>query len=153
MVAAPASGSGSIEPSFLARPGDLRKVTADRQPPTAHTMDPSFYKLLHFFGVMTLLLGLGGLLAGESKPSLRLAGVFHGLGLLLLLVSGFGLQAKLDHPFAWWLIAKLVIWLALGGFVVVAKRRLLPAPVAWLIVAVLAGTSAWLGLSHSLMMR
>lgn len=116
-------------------------------------MDPTLYKLLHFLGVVALLLGLGGALAGESKPSLKFAAIFHGIGALLLLVSGFGLQAKLHHPFAPWLIVKISIWLFLAGFVVAAKRRLLPPAAAWLIVAILASTAAWLGLTHSLLLR
>jgi hypothetical protein len=116
-------------------------------------MDPSFYKLLHFCGVISLMLGLGGSLAGGSKCSLRLAMVFHGFGALLLLVSGFGLQAKLHHAFAGWLITKIVVWFVLAGFIVVAKRKLLPAAVSWLAVAILAALAAWLGLSHSMMVR
>jgi hypothetical protein len=116
-------------------------------------MDPTTYKLLHFFGIVCLMLGLGGTLAGEQKCSIRIAMVFHGFGALLLLVSGFGLQAKLSHAFAGWLIAKIVIWFALAGFVVVAKRKLLPAGAGWLIVAILASVAAWLGQSNSILLR
>ena len=116
-------------------------------------VDPTTYKFLHFLGMITLLLGLGAALAGEAKRSLRIASIFQGLGAVLLLVSGFGLQAKLKHAFDPWLLGKLGIWLVLAGFVVVAKRRLLPPAAAWSLVVVLATIATWLGLSHSLMMR
>ena len=116
-------------------------------------MDPSFYKTLHFCGIISLVLGLGVVIARESKCSTRLAMIFHGFGALLLLVSGFGLQAKLGHPFDPWLIGKLAIWFVLAGLVAIARRKLLPATVLWLAVVVLATAAAWLGQANSQLLR
>ena len=55
----------------------------------------------------------------------------HGIGLLLILLGGFGMQAKMKDVyqavygsgFPTWLIIKIVIWLALGGGIVLAKTQ------------------------------
>lgn len=50
--------------------------------------------------------------------------VTHGVGLLLLLVAGFGMLAKLQiSGVPWWAAIKLVIWLALGAFVGLAYKQ------------------------------
>ena len=124
-------------------------------------MDPGIYKLLHFTGIILLLLGLGGALCAGRETSGKMVAIFHGLGALLILVSGFGMQAKAkaayvaEHGSAWpwWMIVKVVIWLLLGGSLVVAKRRLLPDAAAWSLVALLAIIATYLGLSNAAILR
>jgi hypothetical protein len=89
------------------------------------------YKSLHIFGAFLLFTSLGGLVAlqlvaRESVPaaSRRLLGALHGTGLLILLVAGFGMMARLGIMAQWppWIFIKILIWLALGGVIVLQRR-------------------------------
>ena len=118
-------------------------------------MDPGIYKIIHFIGIIALFLGIGSLISSDPKKpaALRRPAMIHGIGVLLLLVSGFGLSAKLKIGFPTWMIAKLVILLLLGAMIVVIKRKLLPAPVVYLLAIVLGGIAAYLGFSNSMILR
>jgi hypothetical protein len=50
--------------------------------------------------------------------------ITHGLGLLLVLVAGFGMLAKLGiHGVPTWAALKLIIWVALGAFAALAYKE------------------------------
>ncbi len=106
-------------------------------------MDPVTYKILHLAGVIGLFLSLGALAA--AKGSLKPAAIGMGVSLLVILVAGFGMVAKLKFGMAPWVIAKIVIWVALGASISVFKRNLLPRPVAVTLVLLLGITAAYLG--------
>ncbi len=118
-------------------------------------MDPGIYKIIHFIGLIVLFLGIGSLIATDPrKPAaMRRPAMIHGIGLLLILVSGFGMLAKMKMGFPTWMIGKLVILLLLGAMIVVIKRRLIPAPAIYLIVIVLGAIAAYLGFSNSMILR
>ncbi|MGJ8723865.1 MAG: hypothetical protein ACSHYB_04850 [Roseibacillus sp.] len=109
-------------------------------------MDPVLYKIIHLAGVVILFGALGaGVYTASSKDN-KLAGILHGISLVLILVSGFGLVAKIwDNQFTWWVIAKLVIWLLLGGSYALAKKRLLPENTAFAFILGLGVIAAVLG--------
>jgi hypothetical protein len=99
------------------------------------------YKMVHYFGFMLLFFGFGGVmissLAGfklEGKPR-AVAFVTHGIGMLAVLVGGFGMLARLQlDGIPPWIHVKLAIWLILGMAIGLAKR--LPS---WLVlIAILA---------------
>jgi hypothetical protein len=93
--------------------------------------------------MIMLLIGIGGMLGGDARAR-RTAAMFHGIGLVILLVAGFGLIAKLKLPYTSpFIIAKAVIWLLLGGIPAFGKRMSVGA--AMLIAVVLAGCAAYLG--------
>ena len=71
----------------------------------------------------------------------------HGIALVLLLVAGFGMQAKggIDG-FPLWMIAKIVIWIAFGAAIVLAKRKVIEGKVAWISMIALGSLAAYLGL-------
>jgi hypothetical protein len=89
-------------------------------------------KIFHYVGIMLLFLGLGGMVfassAGfgpEKKKLRRMAAILHGIGLLLIVVSGFTMLSKLnlmhgDPP--GWAKAKFVIFLIMGFSISVAAR-------------------------------
>lgn len=115
-------------------------------------MDPGIYKFIHYLGILFLLTGLGGLIFA-AKDAIKLATISHGIGLLLILLGGFGMQAKMHLGFPSWFIVKLAIWLVLGASLVIAKRELLPPVATWLLVVALAGIAAWLGMTNSVIVR
>ncbi|HAE19681.1 MAG: hypothetical protein L7U83_02400 [Akkermansiaceae bacterium] len=118
-------------------------------------MDPGIYKSIHFVGLIILFVGIGSLISADPKKpaSFRLPAMIHGIGLLLILVSGFGLQAKLKLGFPVWMISKVVILLALGGSIALIKRKVLPPVAIYLLVIFLGGIAAYLGFSNSIVLR
>ena len=118
-------------------------------------MDPGIYKIIHFIGLFVLFLGIGSLIATDPrKPaSLRRPAMVHGIGLFLILVSGFGLVAKLNTGFPIWMIVKILILLLFGAMIVVIKRRLIPTPAIYILAIVLGGIAAYLGFSNSVLLQ
>ena len=109
-------------------------------------MDPDIYKVIHLSGVIILFGALGAGIYTPSSKGNKLAGALHGISLLLIIVSGFGLVAKIwSNQFTWWIILKLIIWLALGGSYALAKKRLLPEHTAFAIIIGLGIAAAFLG--------
>ena len=94
-------------------------------------MSYEFYKLLHLTGIVLLFSGLvsmltvkvaGQTLEGRTK---KFSFMTHGLGLLLIIISGFGLLARLGmiQEIPNWVYVKLLIWLFFGGIVALIKRK------------------------------
>jgi uncharacterized membrane protein SirB2 len=95
-------------------------------------MDYALIKVCHLVGVMLIFLGLGGMvfaarvgLGPEQRSLRRAAAILHGIGLLLLLVSGIAMLSQLgflhgDPPN--WAKAKFGIFLLLGGSIALAAR-------------------------------
>lgn len=114
------------------------------------------YKLIHLFGIFTLFLALGGLFVhaaaggekGHSARALVLAA--HGLGALLVVLGGFGMLAQLDvHGIPGWVHPKLAIWLLLAGAAALPYRRRALARPMLVLLPVLGGVAAWIGIFHS----
>lgn len=103
-------------------------------------MTPDTYKVIHIVGLIALFLGIGGMLAGGRKSFALL----HGIGLLVVLVAGFGMQAKGNLGFPGWLIGKLAIWVVFAVLPVAYKRKAMPAAFILLGALVLGGLAAWL---------
>ena len=117
-------------------------------------MSYEVYKVLHIVGLALVVMSLGGItmhvLNGGTKESNTFrkgAMITHGVGLLLLLVAGFGMLAKLrifaPPP---WVIAKLVIWLLLGAFVAIAYRKPGAARKLWLAIPILVAVAGALAI-------
>lgn len=114
------------------------------------------YKLLHVFSVLLVFLALGGVIVhminGGTKDSNRFRktiAITHGVGLLLVLISGFGMLARLSIHWPWpgWTIGKLVIWLLVGAALAVAYRQPGRANMLWWGVVVLAGSATYLAIA------
>ncbi len=114
-------------------------------------MSYDFYKVLHFFGLFMVFTALGGQIVAalygvnaKEQPGRKWIAIYHGLGLLIMLVAGFGLVAKLGVGFPGWVVAKLLIWLALGGIGAVAARKKHLASMIWIFVILLGLAAAYL---------
>lgn len=113
-------------------------------------IDYPTYKVIHILGALTVFLGLGAALAPIGKgPMARWIAPVHGVGLLFSLVAGFGLLARLGIVTQWpaWVIAKLVIWVTLGGWLAVAKRRILPPAASLTLILTLGALAAYLAIN------
>ena len=121
-------------------------------------MDHPTYKVIHLAGLMLLFLSLGGLAilgavgadAARTKAFRGVLSAFHGIGLLILAVAGFGLLARLQmgSPATWggWVYAKLGLWLVFGAAVVPLKRAPHLAKVWLLVFGLLGAVTAWLAI-------
>lgn len=103
------------------------------------------YKLLHILGIALTVSGLAGLAVHginggtrENNPSRKLMAMAHGIGMLLLLVAGFGLAAaKYNSPNAFalpWVHPKLLVYLLLGAAPALLNRK--PQSGRWMFWAV-----------------
>ena len=97
-----------------------------------------------------LFMGYGALLGrsmlGSDNSRVRkLGSVTSGVGLVLILVAGFGSIAKVyGNQFQTWMILKILIWLVLGGLIVLINRKpALAVPLWWTLIA-LGGLAAFL---------
>lgn len=115
-------------------------------------MTYGFYKVVHLFGVLLLFTSLGTLAASakaESGPLKRIAGAAHGIALVIILVAGFGLMARLSMfgAIPLWAWGKVGLWLLLGIAVLPLRRK--PEWAVWLWVALpfVGGLAAWLAVT------
>ncbi len=107
------------------------------------------YKTMHIVGLILLFMGLGTVLLSPrsegSKPP-KAGMIMHGIGLVVILVAGFGLLARLGMSWPWpvFVIAKIAIWVALAMMPMLVKRGALPAAIGWAVAAALGGAAAYL---------
>lgn len=113
----------------------------------------SVYKIVHLVGVfmiltslsaLTLHVGLGG---GRVHSWRKLVAGTHGVGLLLALVGGFGLLARLGighGGLPGWVWAKLAIWATFGGIITVILRKAEWSKALWFTILFLGGLGAYL---------
>lgn len=88
-------------------------------------MSYGFYKIIHLFSIVLFFTFFA--FAVERGQKLKKSVIVTGVALVLLLVSGFGLVARIGiaHGSGWplWLYGKLAIWLVLGVGAHVAMKR------------------------------
>lgn len=116
-------------------------------------MSYEFYKVLHILGLALVFAALGGqafhVLNGGDKDSAAPArawlGASHGVGLLIVLVAGFGMHAKLGlNGFPGWFLAKIALWLVLGAWIVVPWKLPGAVKALWVALPIVAGIGTWL---------
>lgn len=91
-------------------------------------MSYELYKTIHLVGVFMTMLAIGGMIlssqAKEATASFKkVLGIFHGAGLIVALIAGFGALAELGAGFGGWVTVKILIWLLFGGMVAVINRK------------------------------
>jgi hypothetical protein len=114
-------------------------------------MSYAAYKVIHILGVLFVFTSLGALMlasqAAVERGARKLAGMTHGIALILVLVAGFGTAAKLGlpNPGAWplWLWIKVAVWLVLGGIIVLIRRKPQLVRLLWWLLPLLGGIAAW----------
>jgi cytochrome bd-type quinol oxidase subunit 2 len=115
------------------------------------------YKVIHLLGIFLLFAGLGGIWASVSatsealrKTTRRLATAAHGAAMLLILIAGFGMMARLQISHSWplWIWIKLVVWLLLAGYPVLLKRQERPSGLLFFLAPLLGAVAAYAALFH-----
>lgn len=115
-------------------------------------MSLKIYILLHLVGVIFLFLSIGALVVrameggprGISDTARGLSGMTHGIALLVILVSGFGMLAKYPLNFEPWVWGKLLIWLVLGSAVAFVRKMPRKAKLWWWLLPILGVLAAYL---------
>ena len=91
------------------------------------------YKLIHLFGIFSLMVALAGMAshAAAGHPKAENTGyrtllILHGVGALVALTGGFGLMARVGithgEGFPGWIWVKLLLWIVLGGLIAFPYR-------------------------------
>ncbi|RPG84121.1 MAG: hypothetical protein CBC33_006905 [Coraliomargarita sp. TMED73] len=113
-------------------------------------MSATVYHILHIVGILLVFMGYGALIARALSGSdhagvKKLGSITSGIGLLLLFIAGCALISKMDYSFAsGWIIAKLIIWIALGGLIALINRKPQLAGKLWWILAALGALAVYL---------
>lgn len=88
-------------------------------------MNPLYYSLLHLFSLFVLTAHTFMAFGNPDPANRKRTMMITGIASLLVLVSGFGLMAKL-HPTEYgsaWVIVKLFCWLGLSALAGMVYRR------------------------------
>ena len=110
------------------------------------------YKVIHILGVLFVFASLGALILAsrdgvERGSGRKLAGMTHGIALLVVLIAGFGALARLGmpNPAHWplWVWIKTLVWLILGGIIVLIRRAPQLSTLLWWLLPLLGGIAAW----------
>ena len=84
---------------------------------------------------------------GQAIPNKRLIMFTHGVGMLLILVAGFGLLAKklglVGQGWPLWIWLKLSIWLILGIGVAYVLRSPYLAKLNWFLLVAVVGLASY----------
>jgi hypothetical protein len=117
-------------------------------------MPYEIYKIIHLTGIIMTVIALGGLsmhaiLGGEKRqnPFRKPAMITHGVGLLFVLVGGFGMLARLGIHWPWptWVIVKFAIWLTFGAAAAMVYRKPVLNHAVWwgsIVLVAMAATMA-----------
>jgi hypothetical protein len=111
------------------------------------------YKLIHLVGVILLFLSLGAYLtisSNKTPVSRKLIAFTHGISVIVILVAGFGLLARLGFSAfqSWphWVWVKLAIWLILAVIVILIRRMPELRISLWFIIPILGVIAAYMAI-------
>ncbi len=114
----------------------------------------SFYKVVHIFGILLTWSALGALVLhaanGGDKSTNKKRGLVaatHGIGMVIILVGGFGLLARIGQMhgsgFPTWIWIKLGIWVLTGALIMLPLRVPKLATPLWFLIPMLGGVAAY----------
>lgn len=112
----------------------------------------SLYKVVHICGVLMVFFSLGAAVlqmlnsSNKNFPNRKLIGIFHGVGLFLALLGGFGLLARLNLNTGWpmWVWSKLGIWIVLGGIIALIYKKPAMNKALWYAIPAIGVLAAYL---------
>ncbi|MDP6441536.1 MAG: hypothetical protein QF482_02940 [Candidatus Poseidoniia archaeon] len=117
------------------------------------------YKLMHIFGAFLIVavyaaLGLWVMneRSLEENKYEKLGLAAHGIGLLLVVLAGFGMLASLypeDSLMSFgWVHVKLTLWLMLGGGITLLRKKPEHASTILLVALLVTTLAAAIGVNH-----
>ncbi|HWA10785.1 MAG TPA: SirB2 family protein [Opitutaceae bacterium] len=87
-------------------------------------MDPNYYSILHVFSLFVLTAHTFMAFANPRPEDRRQTLIITGVASLLVLVSGFGMVARIyQHHIFGWMVVKMVCWLLFSALAGIAYRR------------------------------
>ncbi len=112
-------------------------------------MSYEFYRILHFTGLAAFFICVGALfqfpyLSEDKKIPLKKFWMkIHGAALLLIILGGFGMYARLalPPPIPHWIWGKLCIWLFFGGSLTLFIRKPKMAKLTLLLILLCAAAA------------
>jgi len=113
----------------------------------------SAYKIVHLTGIFLLFCALGGLSSlsakgalAEGGPARKFASAAHGLSLIIVLVGGMGLLARLgmNGPWPMWVWLKIALWFVMGALIIVIRRAGTKAGILLFLFPLLGALAAFL---------
>ena len=110
----------------------------------------SVYKFVHLIGLASIFFALGAFSQrSDSNPSPKWVSIAHGVGLFLALLGGFGMAARLKLDLTQpWVLFKVFVWLSIGAYIAIHKRKPELASKVRLGVLLLAAVAGYLGIFH-----
>lgn len=90
-------------------------------------MTLEFYKFIHLISILVLIFSFG-LMIGHYKNSdkkNKQYSILHGISIAFILISGFGMLARLSIHWPWplWVGIKALVWLALSGIIILFRKK------------------------------
>lgn len=121
-------------------------------------MSPEFYKIAHLFGLLMVFLALGGISlhainggTRDTNQARRLVAVTYGVGLLLILVGGFGWLGATGvmsgGAIPLWTWIKLALWLLVGALLALPAVRPELGRLVWFVAPLIGLVAAWVALA------
>jgi hypothetical protein len=117
-------------------------------------LSPDAYKIVHLVGILVVFMALGGLSlhainggTRDTNTGRRIVGITYGVGLVLILLGGFGwlgATGAMSAGIPGWTWAKLAIWLVIGGLLALPGRRPELGRVVWFVAPLLGIVAALL---------
>ncbi len=111
------------------------------------------YKLIHLLGVIFLFLSLGAYLTLSSTKTAvnrKLIALTHGIAVIVILVAGFGLLARLGFSAfqSWpaWVWVKITIWLILSLIIILIRKMPELKISLWFIIPILGVIAAYMAI-------
>ena len=99
-------------------------------------MPVTFYHVMHLVSLFCLFGATFAAFAAPEPERRKFSLAASGIASLLVLVSGFGLLAKLQVGFPIWIVVKLICWFVVSGLAGIAfRKRELVRPLTLLTVA------------------
>lgn len=111
------------------------------------------YKILHI-GSLVATLGaqaamIGAISGGNLKKdgAIKFFSAVHGIGMVLLLISGFGMLARLNYT-SWplWFYFKIALYLVVGGLMALIFRQGKLKYLLFMFIITFASIGAYLGI-------
>jgi len=103
------------------------------------------YQIFHLVGLAALAIGTGGMMANGSNR--KLFAIWQGVGLLVILVAGFGMLASHQLGLPHFAIVKTILWVLVAAMPVILRKLKAPITAGILVSLTLVGILAWLGVT------